>query len=83
MDTYQRLTREREIQRRARDRSLFLNDLDLACPSCESPAGKWCLHFDGRHSLPNHGSRLQAVRELNLATRAAIESELDAEGWTP
>lgn len=76
---WHRLQREREIAARM----TVVRDGELPCPSCDTAPGQSCLHFDGQRSLPNHHTRRNAAMEINLATRARIEAELDAEGWTP
>lgn len=79
ISSWQRLQREREIGRRLK----VVRAGDLPCPSCDTGPGQSCLHFDGRRSLPNHATRRNAAMEINVAARAIIERELDAEGWTP
>lgn len=77
--SWYRLEREREISRRMN----VVRAGNLPCPSCDTAPGQSCLHFDGQRSLPNHATRRDAAMQINLAARAAIEAELDAEGWQP
>jgi len=75
--------RRRELEREISARLIPVRDIDLICEDCQAAVGSWCVHFDGHRSLPNHASRMRAVRAINVAAREAIVRDLEREGWQP